>query len=214
MIAKSLSPRRFHCFQLSLLACVALASTSFARPIFFAVDSTPYDRQMTRVQPILAAIDPQVTDEISVAVVNQWMNRVRRIPYRYSKQWQTPDEVSLRRAADCKGKAMFLYEIMRQMGATDVRLVIGRHRAGDWFTHAWLEWETASGSYVLDPTFSRRAVRMERQSPTRYIPLYAYEGELRYRAQNPSVPAENPPRAVAAGQQTWAMPSQGFTGLE
>lgn len=206
------SPRRFSCFYLSLLAFIAVASTSVARPILFAVESTPYDRQMLRVQPVLAAADAQVADEVSLAIVNQWMSRLRRIPYRYSKQWQTPTEVGLSRMADCKGKAVVLYEIMRRIGATDVRLVVGKRRAGDWFTHAWLEWETMDGSFVLDPTFSRRAVRLERESRNKYVPLYAYEGGVRYRALNPSVPADVPPRAVASGQPSWSM--RALAGLE
>ena len=54
-IALPLLPRR--CF-LPLLAFIGLASTSFARPIFLAVESTPYDHQMLRVQPVLAAENP------------------------------------------------------------------------------------------------------------------------------------------------------------
>ena len=140
------------------------------------------------------------------------MNNLREIPYRYSKQWQTPHEVNVTRRADCKGKAMALYEMMHRFGATDVRFVIGRHRAGDWFTHAWLEWETAYGRYVLDPTFNRQAVVIERANSSKYIPLYAYEGAIRYRALNVSPIPEVPLRAVASGKPNWTRTS--FPGLE
>ncbi len=212
MVRKSLSSRRFKCFHLSLLAVVGLASTALARPILFVVDSTPYDRQMLRVQPILAAVEAEPADEVSLAVVNQWMSRLRRIPYRYSKEWKTPAEVGLTKRADCKGKAVTLYQIMRQIGATDFRLIIGRRRAGDWFTHAWLEWETTNGRYVLDPTFSRHAVRLQKERRNKYVPLYAYEGGVRYRALNDRVPAEMAARAVASGKPSWNL--DGSTGLE
>ncbi|MEP7014592.1 MAG: transglutaminase domain-containing protein [Verrucomicrobiota bacterium] len=133
------------------------------------------------------------------------MSKLRQIPYRYSKQWQTPVEVSITRRADCKGKAMLLYEIMREKGVTDVRFIIGKRRASDWFTHAWLEWETADGTYLLDPTFNRRAVRMQRESREAYVPLFAYEGVLRYRVLNPTGPTEIPLRAVAAGKPSWPL---------
>lgn len=212
MISKSFSSRRFNCFQFPILACVVLVSTASAGPIFYPVESTPYDHQMFRVQPILAADDWQQTDNVPLAVVDQWMNKLRRIRYQYSKQWQTPLEVSVTQKADCKGKAMVLYEVMHELGATDVRFVIGRRRANDWLTHAWLEWETAHGSFVLDPTFNRRAVKMGREGRNRYIPLYAYQGSFRYRAFNPSMPAEMPPRVVASGRSNWRM--RDLTGLE
>jgi predicted transglutaminase-like cysteine proteinase len=212
MFLKALSLRRFYCVHLSFLACVVLASTSFARPIFFAVDSTPYDHQMLRVQPILVEPDLETANSVSLAVVNQWMSKLRRIRYQYSNQWKTPAEVGVTRTADCKAKAIALYEIMHGMGATDVRLVIGKRRAGDWFTHAWLEWETMNGNYLLDPTFSRRAVRAEREGRGKYVPLYAYDGVSRYRALNASPVAETPLRAVATGAHKWAMRSLG--GLE
>lgn len=204
---------------LSLLASILLTSMSFARPAFLAVESTPYDRQMTRVHQVLAGVDAESTHGLSVGVVDQWMSRVRKIPYRYSKLWQTPNDVNRMNSADCKGKAVLLYEMMHRMGANDVRLVIGRHHAGDWFTHAWLEWDTEQGSYVLDPTFSRRAVRAEQQSRYTYIPLYAYEGGSRFRAQNPSAPFEMPLRLAATGKKRWAISksvfaTQRFAGLK
>ena|ERR1700730_14035185 len=184
----------------ALVACACLASAHcFAQQIFFPIESTPYDNQMARVQPVLASITAVPADAVSLTTIEQWMYALRRLPYRYSKQWQTPFEVNTAGAADCKGKAVALYEIMQAMGATDVRLVIGRHRAGDWFTHAWLEWETAEGTYVLDPTFNWRAIKAE-QNWGKYIPLYAYEGALRYRAINATLASEIPPRAVALGR--------------
>lgn len=211
MVFIALPPLLRRCF-LPLLAFIGLASASFARPIFLAVDSTPYDRQMLRVQPVLAAENRNPGGEISLAVVNQWMNRLRGIPYQYSKQWQTPREVNMAKRGDCKGKAMALYAMMHRFGATDVRFVIGRHRTGDWFTHAWLEWETANGRYVLDPTFNRQAVAMARANPSTYIPLYAYEGAFRYRALNVNPIPEVPLRAVASGKRNWTRTS--FPGLE
>jgi hypothetical protein len=166
-----------------------------------SVESTPYDNQMARVQPTLATTPIEVPGSISLTVVNQWMRQLRRLPYRYSNQWQTPEEVRAGRSADCKGKALAMYQFMQWIGASNVRFVIGKHHAGDWFTHAWLEWETASGHFVLDPTFNARVVRAEPQNCSKYIPLYAYEGTQRYRAVNAKLVAETPLRAVAAGGQ-------------
>lgn len=184
----------------SVLASLILASAPcFAQALFLPVESTPYDNQMARVQPVLALLTDQPAEEVSLLTVNDWMNQLRTLPYRYSRQWQTPAEVFQTRRSDCKGKAIMLYEWMQSIGATNVRLVIGRHRAGDWFTHAWLEWETLDGNFLLDPTFNRTITRVDRRDTRRYIPLYAYEGFFKYRAVSGPVLAEEPPRAVASG---------------
>jgi hypothetical protein len=183
-----------------LIAVFAFTSIrSIAQPMLVDVESTPYDRQMARVRPTLAAMASECPDRISLTIVNQWMARLRRLPYRYSRQWQTPAEVKAAKVADCKGKAIMLYDVMQLIGAKNVRFVIGKHRAGDWFTHAWLQWEAAEGTYVLDPTFNWRVMQADRQDSTKYVPLYAYEGMLRYRAVDAMLVAERPLRAVAAG---------------
>jgi hypothetical protein len=194
------SPSRIgKCFPLCIALTILPAACAFAQPILIDVDSTPYDRQMARIRPVLASVAGETPDIISLAIVNQWMSRIRRLHYRYSREWQTPSEVMSTKTGDCKGKAMTMYQAMQLIGATNVRFVIGKHHAGDWFTHAWVQWDTANGSFVLDPTFNRRVVRAEVQNPTKYIPLYAYEGMLRYRAVNSTLAAEKPLRAVASG---------------
>jgi predicted transglutaminase-like cysteine proteinase len=121
---------------------------------------------------------------------------LRAIPYRYSPQWKTPAEVSSGRAADCKGKAILLYTAMRAHGARHIRFVIGKRRIADQRTHAWLEWETTKGTFLLDPTFNTAAQRVVDQGPTRYIPHYAYNGARKFQATYsrptyPSIVASN-----------------------
>jgi predicted transglutaminase-like cysteine proteinase len=107
---------------------------------------------------------------------------LRAIPYQYSSRWKTPAQVSSDPVADCKGKAILLYAIMRANGARHIRLVIGKHHIADQRTHAWLEWETTSGTYLLDPTFNKAVERVGNSDPARYIPHYAYNGARKYRA--------------------------------
>jgi predicted transglutaminase-like cysteine proteinase len=155
---------------------------------------------MAPVQPVLASVGGFSLEGVSLPIVNGWMNELRVMRYGYSRQWKTPAEVETTRIGDCKGKAITLYERLQLNGATNVRFVIGKHRAGDWFTHAWVEWETAKGSYILDPTFSGTAAPLRERSSGKYIPLYAYEGALKYRAMNTTLVAERPLRAVASGR--------------
>lgn len=162
------------------IVCLSTASC-FASSMFLAVDSTPYDRQMARIRPILATASSGSAD-ISLARVNQWMSDLREIPYGYQMVWRTPTEVQTRQPADCKGKAVALYQKMHASGAKHVRLVIGKRAPTSRTTHAWLVWETENATYVLDPTFDWTPRRFEKIGRRSYVPLYAYAGTQKYRA--------------------------------
>ena len=64
---------------------------------------------------------------------------------------------------------------MQSHGATNFRLIIGKHTANSRSTHAWLEWETEDGNYVLDPTLNWKVYRISDFDRYSYIPFYAFE---------------------------------------
>jgi hypothetical protein len=197
MFSISRSSFRLPGFVPLLAACLGLSAASgLAQPLFFTVASTPYDRQMSPISPVLNSPAGPAAGRTSLTTLNQWMTSLRAIPYRYSLQWKTPKQVNSDVAADCKGKAILLYAILRANGATRVRFVIGKHHAADLRTHAWLEWDTTRGTYLLDPTFNSAVERVEEHDPATYIPYYAYNGSQKYRASYyqssyPSVVASN-----------------------
>jgi hypothetical protein len=162
-----------------------------AQPVLLGVPSTPYDRQMTRIQPILVSKIDASKDHLSLIVVNQWIQSLREIPYSFSSEWKTPDEVQKAPTADCKGKAVALYQKMQAHGAHNVRLVIGRRMPTSQKTHAWLEWNVDGSNYVLDPTINWAAYRSEELASDSYQPLYAYSGSHKYRAVNAALVARN-----------------------
>jgi predicted transglutaminase-like cysteine proteinase len=157
------------------------ASAVFGQGTFFQVSSTPYDRQMARIQPTLTASSGYTIEGLSFALVNEWMIELRAMPYQYSREWRTPLEVEMAKVGDCKGKALALYDRMQLNGARNLRFVIGKRRTNDPLTHAWLEWETASGTLLLDPTFNW-ALTFKTQDPRNYVALYEYEGGRKYQA--------------------------------
>jgi predicted transglutaminase-like cysteine proteinase len=168
----------------TLLSCLLLAvatSSSLADALLFTVQSTPYDRQMARIRPVLTA-SRHSSGTVSVKIVNQWMSDLRSIPYGFTAVWKTPAEAQSGAPADCKAKAVALYEKMRENGATNVRLVIGKRTASSRQTHAWLAWETEGGSYVLDPTFNWAACSSSQVGKQNYQTLYAYAGSKKFRA--------------------------------
>ena len=165
-------------FALFCLSCLS----AFAQSNYISVNSTPYDRQMTRIRPILSSDAGHKEQNLSFGLVNHWIGDLRAIPYGFSKEWKTPDEVQTGAFADCKGKAVALYNVMHSRGAENVRLVIGKRLWSSHKTHAWLEWTTAAGTYILDPTINWSAFRAERTGRSSYIPLYAYAGARKFRA--------------------------------
>ena len=173
----SVSKKAFFLFA-SLTLAVA---PCFADPLLLTVNATPYDRQMTRIHEVLTMTGSS-TDQTSVGLVNTWMGELRDIPYCYQMLWKTPSEVESRQPADCKGKAVALYQRMKTHGATNLRLVIGKRAPTSQKTHTWLEWQTAKGSYVLDPTFNYTVTRVEKIHRNCYVPLYAYAGSKKFRA--------------------------------
>ena len=154
----------------------------FAQPVLLNVANTPYDRQMTRIQPVLSGKVDAAKENLSLATVNHWIQGLREIPYGFSPEWKTPQEVESAPMADCKGKAVALYQKMQEHGARNVRLVIGRRTPMSRKTHAWLEWTNDGETYVLDPTINWTAYRANEIGENNYRPLYAYSGAHKYRA--------------------------------
>jgi hypothetical protein len=193
MVTISLSPYAVRKIGALIIGLICLSSVcSFADSLFVDVPSTPYDRQMTRIRPVLFGKTGSAgKQDLSMGLVNQWIGGLRGIPYGFSQEWKTPDEVNNGSFADCKGKAVALYEKMHARGAENIRLVIGKRTAASGRTHAWLEWTTPDGTYVLDPTINWSAYTSSKLGHSSYIPLYAYAGTRKYRVASAALYAKN-----------------------
>jgi hypothetical protein len=193
MIFVSINPFALKRFFFFLLAAIAFSCVScFGESILLGVKSTPYDNQMSRIRPFLAADLHHSRSDVSLGMVNYWIGDLRSIPYGFTKEWKTPAETQSGAPADCKAKAVALYERMQAHGATNVRLVIGKRAFTSRSTHTWLEWDTQTGSYVLDPTINWRAYRASDVGRRSYIPFYAFQGTRKFRvAQATTLVAQN-----------------------
>src|SRR5438067_3980604 len=174
------APRRF----LLLAAAVFALSIAncFASSILFSAKTTPYDHQMARIQAVLSTPSPPRHRQLSLLLVNHWIGELRALPYRFSMEWKTPSELAHEPTGDCKGKSVALYQRMRENGARDLRLIIGKRAPTSRSTHAWVEWTTASATFVLDPTINWVARALNEVPENSYVPYYAYTGSRRYRA--------------------------------
>lgn len=192
MIFVSINPFVLKRFFFFLLAAIGFSCIScFGESLLLSVESTPYDNQMSRIRPILATDSQRGRGNVSLGMVNFWMGDLRSIPYGFTQEWKTPVETQSGAPADCKAKAVALYERMHAHGATNVRLIIGKRTSASRSTHAWIEWDTQTGSYVLDPTINWRAYRTSDVGRRSYIPFYAFEGSRKFRAAPTTLIAQN-----------------------
>jgi hypothetical protein len=192
MVLVSIRPYPVKKIFLVLIGLICLSSIScFAHSLYFTVSSTPYDKQMTRIRPVLFCKSGGARQNLSLALVNHWIEDIRAIPYGFTPEWKTPAELESAVVADCKGKAVALYQRMQSHGAEHVHLVIGKRTSISRKTHAWLEWNTDGGTYVLDPTFNWAACRADQLGNDAYIPFYAYAGSRKYRAAAAALYAKN-----------------------
>ncbi len=192
MIFVSINPFALKRFFVFLLAAVGFSCLScFGESILVSVKNTPYDRQMGRIRPVLSSDTLPAAKDLSLGMVNFWIGDLRSIPYGFSKEWKTPAETRSGAPADCKAKAVALYQEMQNHGATKLRLVIGKRARTSRLTHAWVEWDTPTGSYVLDPTLNWRAYQGRDVGLRSYIPLYAFEGDRKFRVASTTLLAQN-----------------------
>jgi len=192
MVLVSIRPYPVKKIFLVLIGLICLSSIScFAQSLYFTVSSTPYDKQMTRIRPVLFCKSGGCRQNLSLALVNHWIEDIRAIPYGFTPEWKTPAEVESAVVADCKGKAVALYQRMQSHGAEHIHLVIGKRTFISRKTHAWLEWHTDGRAYVLDPTFNWAACRADQLGNDAYIPFYAYAGNRKYRAAAAALYAKN-----------------------
>jgi hypothetical protein len=168
-------------FLVAAFSALSIA-TCFADSLVVTAKKTPYDLQMQRIQPVLTAPISVQHSDLPLSLVNQWIGELRAIPYSYSMEWKTPSEVAHGPAADCKGKAVALYQRMRENGARNLRLVIGRRTPVSRSTHTWIEWTSGSMTFVLDPTINWVAQAVNEIPEDSYVPYYAFAGSRKYRA--------------------------------
>ncbi|MEO7932634.1 MAG: hypothetical protein ABIT76_05695 [Chthoniobacterales bacterium] len=177
---KNFSTLSFRSTASLLLVLVTMALSGVAKAQFQQVAATPYDRQMTPVRLILEQ-RPQGQNEVSMNEVNSYMRDLRSIPYQYSTNWKTPQQVQTEFKADCKAKAIALYSILKKRGVDNLRLVIGMRTKTSKLTHAWLEMNYQGKLYLLDPTFDNKVRALNDGPRSNYVQNYAYEGAKKFR---------------------------------
>ena len=66
------------------------------------------------------------------------------------------------------------------MNDRQVRFVIGKAKAGQAMSHAWLIWNGPEGWLILDATLYSTPLVPERVSRSQFIPTYSYASSSKY----------------------------------
>ncbi len=164
---------------LALLATAFLASTAFARPVDLGSRSsgTPYDRYMGTVKEVLSNLENETP---SMREVQQLVRKGRAFRYSYTTPYvaATPQKTAATRSGDCKAKSLWLVD---QLGAENVRYVIGKAKRNARLSHAWVMWEHEGKWWILDCTNLSRPIAADRVSGNEYVPYYSYDKNGAYR---------------------------------
>ena len=123
-------------------------------------------------------------------MVNQWIGDLRSIPYGFTKEWKNPTETQSGSPADCKAKAVALYDRMQIHGATNLRLSsASAPRPAVQRTPGW-NGKHGTANMFWTPQLTGRHIKAGMWAGA-YIPLYAFEGTRKFRAAPATLMAQN-----------------------
>ena len=166
-------------FCLLALATLAFARLTSAAPIDLGTSAafTPYDPYLTPVKRVLSSVGG---DKASMDRVTELMRTGRSFRYVHSTPYlpAEPLQTATRRAGDCKDKALWLCDQLRDRSA---RFVIGQIKRNPRVSHAWVMWENEGRWWILDCTLSWRPIPADRVRRDDYVPLYSYSKNASYR---------------------------------
>jgi hypothetical protein len=177
---------------LSLLL-VSRFATMAAVDLGFEASVTPYDPYLSPVKRVLGTLSP---GNASMDRARELMRIGRSFRYAHTDPYLAalPKVTASRKTGDCKDKALWLADQLRDGG---VRYVIGKAERQSKISHAWLMWQHDGKWWILDCTNMSRPVAADQVSKNSYIPIYSYDRSGSYRHSTARLSGE---RAVAASE--------------
>jgi len=191
-------------FSLLALAILALARLTSAAPVDLGISATftPYDPYLSPVKRVLGTVGG---DRASMNRVAELMRTGRSFRYVHSTPYLAaePMQTAARRAGDCKDKALWLCDQLRDSSA---RFVIGKIKRNPKISHAWVMWENEGRWWILDCTLNGRPIAVESIRRDDYVPLYSYSKNASYRHARTSM------LMSSAGKKTTAVAAANAAG--
>jgi len=130
-----------------ILFCLSCLS-AFAQSAFITVKSTPYDRQMTRIRPILSSDSGHKDESISISLVNHWIGNLRAIPYGFSAlaqlKWRWIDQRTMHTPRFLRDMIVALLALV-----FSILFIIYSRNTGNSFWVYWAPYFLAAGALLL-----------------------------------------------------------------
>lgn len=130
------------CFPWLIISCFLLIGC-------LGPDTRDFDGKITATTPF----------DAKYARVQKYLEQASKKEYQreYSGDyWRLPEETEAMGGGDCEDLAIWLYCKLLQEGFEDVRFVTGLIYTSmaktQRYGHAWVQWHSERGIYVLDPT--------------------------------------------------------------
>src|SRR5438552_18772383 len=102
MVLVSIRPYAVKKIFLVLIGLICLSSIScFAQSLYFTVSFTPYDKQMTRIRPVLFCKSGGGRKNLSLALLKHWVEECCAIPFCFSAELENTAGVESTVVADC-----------------------------------------------------------------------------------------------------------------
>jgi len=171
--------KRYLCIPLVIAFYVLGATVGLSAQIDLGAPAsrTPYDAYLGPVWAVLKSLSGKADDATAAQLVRQ--GRAFRYSYNSAQPYQpqTPEQTEATKSGDCKAKSLWLASKLNDRG---VRFVIGKAKAGQSMSHAWLIWNGPEGWTILDATLYSSPLSPASLSPSQFVPTYSFAPSGKY----------------------------------
>jgi hypothetical protein len=138
---------------------------------------TPYDPYLGPVWTVLKSLSGKASPDQAAQLVRQ--GHAFRYNYNSAQPYlpQTPEQTAASKSGDCKAKSLWVASKLNDRG---VRFVIGKAKAGQSISHAWLIWNGPDGWMILDATLYSSPLNPTRLSSNQFVPTYSFAPSGKY----------------------------------
>jgi len=138
---------------------------------------TPYDSYLAPVRTVMNRAGEKrvsLAETCKSLRVAHAFRYAERDPYRADP----PSITAARKSGDCKSKALWLYDQLKDATAL---YVIGKIDKRAKASHAWLYWRHEGRWWILDPTNLSAPIATDTVGSGRYVPYYSFAQGGKYR---------------------------------
>lgn len=165
--------KRYLFVQLLIVFCVLGTPLELSAQLDLGAPAsrTPYDAYLGPVWAVLRSLSGKADPATAAQLVRE--GHAFRYSYNSAQPYlpQTPEQTEASKSGDCKAKSLW---VASKLNDRAVRFVIGKAKAGQSMSHAWLIWNGPEGWTILDATLYSSPLAPARLSSNQFIPTYSF----------------------------------------